>query len=231
MRFRTGIVICVSISLLLLGGCDSLRPDSKLSPRQVTLEPSLLAVTAPDSIAPGDSLRVSVHLQGGGCRRFLRFDTDASDPRHLVLVPWITDWVGGLCTDDVRYFEVIHVFAPQPSGTIRLTVGSLAPIQFDIEVGDAPSSLERQRIEFTPVPTSSTQAPYAELYRSSLVDTAPERLWFDSTGVAKLARACSGDSGSPLLLISAPPYSFPLEFAPRCICGCPRVTKLGRRGS
>lgn len=124
------VAALLAAAAAIAAGCDSVGP-----PRRVMLEPSIVEATAPDSLAAGDSLVVSVRWAAGGCKRFFAFRAIDDDPRALRLYLYITDAIDATCTADVGIVESVYTFAPPPSGDVRLTVGKARPIEFMIRVG------------------------------------------------------------------------------------------------
>src|SRR5215468_4897938 len=185
----------VLFALVLLSGCSG---KSDVVTTHST--PDIVAVTAPDSVAPGQKLEVKIHwLSTGTCQSFegVSFQQiDDSTYFAQCIMKEVQD-PKTPCTARDTILEGNFVVADPPARTIRIIVyGAHQQDTVAVLGGAAPAAIERHELHIVDAVTGgpvaggsgnfvdlSNQAPFAALVT-------------DSFGLADTAFACGGASRS-----------------------------------
>ena len=162
-------VVCVGVALAELG-CNPRGPvEPTGEPRPFT--PNVIAVTAPDSIAAGDSLEIKIHWISGGCLEFRNFTLLSPDDTTYRLIPVAVDWSavpGIICLSSVSVASESFVISDPPARRFRVQVeSSSGPYELRVEGGAPPATIERHWVLVQEL-ESKDPIPQAEIVLSEI---------------------------------------------------------------
>ena len=190
-----------------LAGCSH-DPSSPSHPQVIVYPPLLYAVTAPESVAMGDSIALIIHFRAGGCISPEPIRLDPMGPRHVRATVRARDVVDGLCPANVDYGPVSTRMRLDDPGTWTIDVVGEDTARVAIEVGASPRRTGIHHFQFDPRNGKSSPAQVEVMWQRPEHDTVA----VDMSGQGSFELPCEPGGERNRYIIVSSGFSF-YEFS------------------